>query len=240
MQKFLADCGVASRRKAEELIKEGKVCVNGEIVRELGVKVTLGDAVTLGGKAITFTDKKMYILLNKPVGTIVTSKDERGRQTVMDLVSDEITARIFPVGRLDIATSGAIILTNDGDVAYALTHPSMAVDKQYEVVVAGEILAGDVEKVCKGIYLDGRKTAPARLDIIKQFKNKTHLRITIHEGRNRQIRRMFDAIGHKVLELNRAEIGNILLGNLPVGRFRHLNPNEIKYLRNLCERRKDD
>lgn len=212
------------------MILAGDVAVNGEIVRELGTRVSDGDEVRVRGKVIRFTEKNIYILLNKPIGFVTTCDDEKGRDTVIDLVRDEIEERVYPVGRLDMMSSGAIILTNDGEVANRLMHPKFHMDKRYEVMVGGEVTDAVVRKLEDGMEIEGRRTAPAKVEIKRQFPEKTFLEVTIHEGRNRQIRKMFEAVGHRVLELKRVAIGNILLGNLPEGRFRHLNKGEIGYL----------
>jgi len=247
LQKYIADCGICSRRKAEELILAGKVQVNSEIVTELGTKVNEHDKIEVEGKAISQSTKKVYILLNKPVGYVTTAGDEHGRPTVLDLIAGEIAERLFPVGRLDINTSGALILTNDGDFAYKLTHPKHELGKTYEVILNKTITDAEIKKIEAGVEIPmaspvkGRWHAEGMTEgfnfesggvfhtspcIIRQITS-TSLHITIHEGKNRQIRKMFTAAGKKVLELKRIKIGRLALGNLPLGRWRHLSQAEI-------------
>ena len=230
LQKFMADAGVASRRKCEEIILSGKVTVNGEIVRELGTKVTENDDVKVNGKSISATTKKVYILMNKPSGYLTSVGDDRGRNTVMDLVDGEISTRIVPVGRLDFDTEGLLLMTNDGDLANGLMHPKKEVGKTYKAIIDKVPSPVDIEKLKRGVVIDGRKTYPAE---VNWLKDNTVL-ITIHEGRNRQVRKMFDTLGYKVKYLQRISIGNLNLGNVPLGRWRHLNTSEINYLKNLC------
>ena len=229
LQKFMADSGIASRRKCEEIILSGRVKVNGVTVTELGTKVDDSDTVSVDGKDIRPKDKKVYILLNKPSGYLTTVGDDFGRPTVMDLIQDEIHTRIFPVGRLDLETEGLLLMTNDGELSYNLTHPKHNFYKTYEVYLNDIPNLGVVEKLKKGVIIDGRKTAPAKVEWIRD----NILHISIHEGRNRQIRKMAEALGFKVEYLRRISMGNIILGNLPLGRFRHLNDNEIRYLKGV-------
>lgn len=229
LQKYMADCGVASRRKCEEMIIDGRVMVNGITVTELGTKVDENDTVLLDGKDLKINTKKVYILLNKPSGYLTTVSDDFGRPTVLDLVKDEIHTRIYPVGRLDLETEGLLIMTNDGDLSYNLTHPKHNFYKTYEVFLNDVPNAGVIERLKKGVIIDGRKTSPAKVDWIRD----NILHISIHEGRNRQIRKMAETLGYKVEYLRRISVGNIVLGNLPLGRFRHLNDNEIRYLKGV-------
>ncbi len=229
LQKYLALCSVASRRAAEGLITEGRVSVNGSVVTELGTKVSDGDVVCLDGNEISPGDKKIYIMLNKPKGCVTTVSDERGRKTVMDYVTD-ISGRIYPVGRLDYNTEGLLILSNDGEFTYALTHPKHEKEKVYEALVSGIMLHGAAQKLERGVYIDGKKTSPAKVDVLEHRRNSSVVRITIHEGRNRQVRKMCEAVGHNVLSLKRTSVGGIELGNLPLGKWRHLNDNEVKRL----------
>jgi len=229
LQKYLADCGVASRRKSEELILAGRVKVNGQVITQLGSKVTDNDEVLVDGEKVVPVFKKVYILLNKPVGYITTVSDDFGRQTVMDLVNDEIHTRIFPVGRLDYDTEGLLIMTNDGDVTYALTHPKHNIDKTYIATLNNVPHPDDVDKLRRGVVIDGRRTMPANIDWLKD----NVLKITIHEGRNRQIRKMFEAVGYEVKHLKRISVGKIQLGNVPLGRWRHLTKAEIDYLKGV-------
>lgn len=230
LQKYLALCSVASRRASEEIILSGRVSVNGKVVTELGTKVSEGDVVTVDGKKIKEEKQKIYIMLNKPVGCVTTVTDDRGRQTIMEYVSD-IPERIYPVGRLDYNTEGLIFLTNDGDLAYSLTHPKYEKEKVYEVLVKGIVLHGVTDKLMRGVYIDGKKTAPAKAEVVEHRRNTSLVRICIHEGRNRQIRKMCDAVGHSVIALRRVAVDGIEIGNLEVGRWRHLTRTEVERLR---------
>ena len=207
--------GIASRRKAEEYILEGKVSVNGKVVTALGVKVDPDkDTVCFEGKPIEKQEEKVYILLNKPIGYVTTVKDQFNRDTVMDLV--KVKQRIVPIGRLDMYTSGALILTNDGDLVYHITHPKHQIDKTYTVTVRGNVSKEELEQLQRGLVIDGYKTSKAKAKIIKrdEEKNITRLAIVIHEGRNRQVRKMCEAIEKPVLALHRSKIGNIEVKNL--------------------------
>lgn len=230
LQKYLALCSVASRRASEEIILSGRVSVNGKVVTELGTKVSEGDIVKVDGKEIKKEKQKIYIMLNKPVGCVTTVNDDRGRQTIMEYVSD-IPERIYPVGRLDYNTEGLIFLTNDGDLAYSLTHPKYEKEKVYEVLVKGIVLHGAIDKLVRGVYIDGKKTAPAQAEVVEHRRNTSLVRICIHEGRNRQIRKMCDAVGHSVIALRRVAVDGIEIGNLEVGRWRHLTRTEVERLR---------
>lgn len=229
LQKYLAMCNVASRRAAENLITDGRVTVDGQVVTQLGTKIEEGAAVCVDGKPISAEVKKVYILLNKPEGYVTTVKDEHAEKTVMELVSD-IKERIYPVGRLDRDTSGLLLLSNDGDFTYKITHPGKKTDKVYEAAVYGTVLHEEVQKLERGIYIDGIKTAPAKVEVLSHKANTSILRITVHEGRNRQIRKMCEGIGHRVFKLKRLSVGGIGLGNLPLGKWRHLTDAEIKKL----------
>lgn len=232
LQKYLASCGVASRRKCEELIEQGKVKINGVVAR-LGDKVDdETDIVELDGKKVEKAQEKYYIMLNKPRGIVATAKDEKGRDNVVDLIKRDLDARVFPVGRLDIDTEGLLLLTNDGDFANKIAHPSNNITKTYFARVKG----GFVEKEAlftlrKGVKLEDGITKPAKVEIKEFYPDKTTLlEITISEGRYRQIRRMCEAVGHPVCDLMRIAVGDIKLGNLPYGKWRYLNPEEIKRL----------
>lgn len=229
LQKFMAECGVASRRKCEEIISQRRVSVNGETVTEPGTKVYDSDTVKVDGEVLHRTVKKVYIALNKPVGYVTTVSDQFGRPTVLDLVFDEIHTRIFPVGRLDYDTEGLLLLTNDGDITYKLTHPKHTIFKTYRVVLNDIPNPREIERLKNGVLIDGRKTRPAKLNWLKD----NLIEISISEGRNRQIRKMFESIGYTVVGLKRVSVGNISLGNIPLGRWRHLTPSEIKYLSSL-------
>lgn len=230
LQKVMAELGVASRRKCEELILQGKVMVNGQIVTELGTKVDKQSVIIhVEGIQITNKTEKIYVLLNKPVGYITSSHDQFNRPTVLDLVS-QIDIRLYPVGRLDYDTEGLIILTNDGNLTYKITHPSHNITKTYTAQVKGRVHEEAIMIFNNGILIEEYKTAPAKLEILKYIDNDTLVNITIHEGRNRQVRKMCDAIGHKVLKLKRINIGSLELGSLKTGQWRFLNKEEIEYL----------
>lgn len=229
LQKFLANSGVASRRKCEELILEGKVSVNGKVVNELGTKIDpTVDKITYCGKLIHNTDKMIYILLNKPIGYVTTAKDQFDRNTVLDLI--KVKERVVPVGRLDMYTSGALILTNDGDFVYKVTHPKHEITKTYTVTVHGIITNEAVEKLRQGVEIDDYVTRPAKVKILKtdEDKNISRLEITIHEGKNRQVRKMCEVVGSKVVALHRSKIGNIGVKDLKLGNWRYLTESEIK------------
>ena len=235
LQKYLADCGIASRRKSEELILQGKVTVNNKIVKELGTKVdSEKDEIRYLGKVIRpQNDEHIYILLNKPIGYVTTITDQFDRPTVLDLV--KVNKRIVPVGRLDMYTSGALILTNDGDFVYKITHPKHEIDKTYTVTVIGKVTADDVEKLKNGVKIeDDYVTRPANVKILKvdPEKNQSRLAITIHEGKNRQVRKMCEAINKKVLALHRAKIGSVEVKDLELGKWRYLKKHEVENLLN--------
>lgn len=230
LQKYIAMSGAASRRAAEKMIDEGRVSVNGEPVTEQGVKVEIGnDRVEIDGVLVKAEIKKIYIALNKPEGYVTTVKDQFDRPTVMDLVSKEIHTRIFPVGRLDYETEGLLLMTNDGDWANRVTHPRYESSKKYYAVLKGVLTIPELNKIRRGIMLDGKKTSPAECEIMEIDMGMTLVEITIHEGRNRQVRRMFEAVGHEVKKLRREKIGIVELGNLREGRWRYLTSGEIEY-----------
>lgn len=234
LQKYIAMCGAASRRAAEELIAKGKVKVNGKIVREMGTKVEIGaDEVVLSGEKLSYNDKKYYIMLNKPAGYVSTAKDQFDRPTVVELVNEDISARIVPVGRLDYETEGLLLLSNDGDFTYRVTHPKFKVDKTYIAVLKGGITISGLNKLRRGVDIGGFVTSPAEVEILDAEAGKTMIKIVIHEGKNRQVRRMFEAVGCKVEYLKRVQIGRVEIGNLPLGRWRYLTSHEINYLKNL-------
>lgn len=231
LQKFLANSGVASRRKCEELILEGKVSVNGEVVQELGIKIDpYVDKVTYCGKSVTNAKKLVYILLNKPIGYVTTAKDQFDRDTVLDLV--KVKERIVPVGRLDMYTSGALILTNDGDFIYKVTHPKHEITKTYTVTLHGIVDNQAVEKLRNGVQIEDYITRPAKVKILKtdEEKNISRLEITIHEGKNRQVRKMCEAVGSKVIALHRSKIGDIGVKDLKLGDWRYLKDYEVEKL----------
>lgn len=231
LQKFLAECGIASRRKAEEYIIEGRVKVNGKIQTELGTKIDPEvDKVYFDEELIIKNDEKVYILLNKPIGYVTTVKDQFNRDTVMDLV--KIDKKVVPVGRLDMYTSGALILTNDGGFVYKVTHPKHEVDKTYNVTIKGDISIDEIEMLRKGVIIDGYKTKSAKVRILKKVedKNLTRIEVIIHEGRNRQIRKMFKSINKSVVALHRSKIGNICVNDMKLGKWRYLSQDEVNSL----------
>lgn len=235
LQKYIAMSGVASRRAAETMIQEGRVSVNGKKVTEQGVKIETGaDNVSVDGKPIKAKNKNYYIMLNKPVGYVSTVKDQFERPTVVDLVKKDLEdARIFPVGRLDYDTEGLLLLTNDGDFTYKVTHPKFEKDKTYIATIKGGITIAGINKIRRGVYIEENfKTSPAQAEILDAVDGRTYIQITIHEGKNRQVRKMFEAVGCKVIGLKRIKIGTVELGNLPLGRWRHLTSHEVSYLMN--------
>ena len=230
LQKYLSQCAVASRRKSEELILSGKVKVNGKVAG-LGDKINpKRDTVTVSGKKIVSSKKHYYIMLHKPRGFITTMEDEMGRKCVAELVKD-VGARVYPVGRLDRDSEGLLIMTNDGDFANHLTHPSKHVPKTYRVTVRPSVSEDQLIAFSEGIEIDGRKTAPADAHIIDKSENRVVLEIILHEGRNRQIRRMCEALGLEVARLKRTHIGSLKLGMLPQGKWRHLTEDEVHRLK---------
>ena len=233
LQKFLASCGIASRRKCEELILDGKVSVNGKIVTELGIKINPeDDEIFYEGKRVQASFEYIYILLNKPIGYVTTSQEQFGRDCVLDLVK-EIKTRVVPVGRLDMYTSGALILTNDGDFVYKITHPKHEITKTYTVTLKGIVSENEIKSLRDGVIIDENyRTKPAEVKIrkIDKEKNISRIQITIHEGKNRQIRKMCESIGKKVLALHRNKIGNIEVRDLKLGTWRYLNSNEVNSL----------
>ena len=232
LQKFLSQAGVISRRGAEEMIAAGRVKVNGRRA-EIGDKVDpVRDKVVVAGKRVLNTSKKMYIMLNKPRGYVTTMSDEQGRKCVAELVADA-PERLFPVGRLDRDSEGLLFMTNDGDFANTLTHPSRHVTKSYRVTVRENVTAEMIDTLSTGVDLDGRKTLPADVHIIDKGENRTVLQFVITEGRNRQIRRMCEFVGLTVIRLKRVEIAGVKLGMLPVGKWRDLNEKEMKHLTNI-------
>lgn len=229
LQKYIAKSGVASRRKAEELILEGKIQVNGKTITELGTKVNPEkDIVTYNGRKLKTEEKFVYILLNKPIGYVTTVKDQFGRDSVLDLV--KIKEHLVPVGRLDMYTSGALILTNDGDFVYKVTHPKHEIEKTYTVTIKGIVKNEEVEMLRKGVKIEDYTTKPAKVKILKtdEEKNISRLEITIHEGKNRQVRKMCETVGHKVLALHRSKIAGIGVKDIPLGKWRFMKEKEIR------------
>ncbi|MBQ2846062.1 MAG: rRNA pseudouridine synthase [Firmicutes bacterium] len=232
LNKYIADAGICSRRKADELIGNGNVKVNGATMKELGYQVEDGDVVLVNGKKIETAGKKVYVVVNKPLGYITSMDDDKDRATVAELVSD-IPERLFPVGRLDYNTSGLLIMTNDGQLTYTLTHPKHEVYKTYIAKVAGVLSDARIAKLRKGVDIGGFITSPAKVKVIKQMPRHAIVEISIREGKNRQVRKMFAAVGNKVQELQRVSIGEIKLGRLMEGHYRKLNREEIEYLKKL-------
>lgn len=236
LQKYMADCGVASRRKCEEYISAGRVTVNGSVVTEMGVQVEETDDVWFDGKPIAPEKRRQYIMLNKPQGVVTTLSDPQGRKTVRDLITD-IPERIYPVGRLDYDTEGLLLLTNDGELMQNITHPSKEVEKLYVVRVRGQLTEQALGRLESGLTLDdGHRTAPAKVTLLPDdpaHMGQKNLTIAVHEGHNRLVRRMFQAVGTQVVYLRRERIGTLNLGHLKVGTWRHLSEKEVEYLRQL-------
>ncbi len=230
LQKYLALCGVASRRHAETMIAEGLVQVGGITVREMGIQVEEGDEVRVRGEVVRPEAEKRYILYYKPVGEVTSVSDPEGRPTVMDHFRD-FPVRLYPVGRLDYDSEGLLLLTNDGELTARLTHPSYEVDKNYIARVSLELTKEELHRLHAGVMLDGQMTAKAKVRVLRQDAFSTDLLMTIHEGRNRQIRRMIDAIGHQTIRLKRVKYGPIVLGTLARGEWRDLRDEEIAALK---------
>ncbi|MGZ4112311.1 MAG: pseudouridine synthase [Tumebacillaceae bacterium] len=228
LQKVLAQAGVASRRKCEEIILDGRVKVNGVVVTELGTKVDpTRDRIEVDGNSI-MSEKKVYIVLNKPRGVVTTASDPQGRKTVIDII--DVPERIYPVGRLDLDTSGLLIMTNDGTLANGLMHPSREIDKVYRAWVKGNVSGETAKKLGQGVELEDGMTAPAKVRIMEKGDEETLIELTIHEGRNRQVRRMCEAVGHHVKSLQRVQIAFLKIGRLRYGDSRYLTPEEVSRL----------
>ena len=234
LQKYMAMCGVAARRKCEEIIASGRVSVNGQIVTEMGTQVEDGDEVRVDGALIQPEEETRYVLYHKPAGEVTTVSDEKGRETVMDRFRD-FPVRLYPVGRLDYDSEGLLLLTNDGELAQRLTHPSCEVDKVYLARVTGNPSNEAIDRLRRGVYMEGdqRRTYPADVRVVRDESLFSDIVVTIHEGRNRQVRRMFDAVGHKVLLLRRIRFGAVELGSLRRGEWRELTQEEIDALHRL-------
>ena len=230
LQKVIANSGYTSRRKAEELILDGRVSVNGNIVTELGTKVSDEDVIKIDNKLLNKEDKKVYYLLNKPCGYICSLSDEKGRKVVTDLIEGDI--RVYPVGRLDFDTTGLLILTNDGELTNILAHPSNNVEKTYKATIDGILNVDEIYRLKDGIVIDGIKVVPTRVKVKKKNlnKNKQIVEISIVEGRNHIVKRIFDSIGHPVIKLKRIRYGNLNVDDLRYGEYRELSLKEIKEL----------
>lgn len=232
LQKYIAESGVCSRRKAEELILNNKVAVNGKIINELGYKIQKSvDVVKVDHEVIKPEEAKVYYMLNKPIGYITTSKEQFNRPTVLDLIKTQY--RVYPIGRLDYDTSGLLLLTNDGEVANNITHPKFNINKTYLANVKGLISKSEIKRFEDGLKIEDYTTAPAVLNVIETHNSSSIVEITIHEGRNRQVRKMCHAIGHNIISLKRISIGEIKLDNLKEGKYRELTPKEVEYLKTL-------
>jgi len=230
LQKILAKAGIASRRKAEELIRQGRVKVDGLVVTEMGIRVDPEQQrIEFDGKPVIVEEKKVYVLLHKPAGYVSTVHDPQGRPIVTELLKG-IQERIFPVGRLDLDTEGALLLTNDGELAQKILHPSFEVNKTYRATVKGRPSKKKVEMLSKGIDIDGQKTWPALVKVLSAGSKETALQITIHEGRKRQVRKMCEAVGHPVLRLKRVAYGKLKLGSLAPGKFRFLSRKDMQLI----------
>lgn len=235
LQKVIANSGYCSRRKAEELISNGKVEVNGIIVREMGVKVSYEDDIVVEGVQLTKKEDKVYYLLNKPRGVVTTAHDEKDRKTVIDLIDTNV--RIYPVGRLDYDTTGILLLTNDGDLTNILTHPKNNIEKLYIAKINGFLTQDNLKKLSNGVIIDNRKTSKAKVKM-KKYDKKTDtslVELIIHEGRNHQVKKMFEAVGYKVLKLRREKIAFLDLTGLKSGEYRQLTVHEVKKLYSLSK-----
>ena len=229
LQKIIAQSGFCSRRAAEKLIIDGKVSVDGKIIRELGAKADINQKIIVDGKILTSNAKKIYLLLNKPRGYVSTAHDDRNRKTIIDLLGENFSERVYPVGRLDFNSEGLILLTNDGELTNLLIHPRFEVKKTYLAKIFGDLTEKKLDLLRAGIELDDGLTAPAEIYMIE----KNLVEITIHEGRNRQVRRMFAAIGCEVRRLRRIKFANLTLDGVKVGNFRELTPDEVEKLKKL-------
>jgi len=232
LQKYLASCGVASRRTAEKLIADGRVSVDGQIITEMGVQVEVGQDICVDGKLVTPEPEKRYIMYHKPAGEVTTASDPEGRATVLDKFRD-FPVRLYPIGRLDYDSEGLLLLTNDGDLTERMLHPSHEVEKVYLARVSNEFTPAEARRLENGVMVDGRKTARAKVKILG-FKNLyTDILVTIHEGRNRQVRKMVAEVGHEVVMLRRIRFGPLKLGELPRGMWRELTSEELSELNKL-------
>lgn len=232
INKYIAEAGVCSRRAADKLITDGAVKVNGRVCRELGKDINIyNDSVSVNGVRAVLPTEYTYIMFNKPKGCVTTASDDRGRKTIFDYI--DIDKRLFSVGRLDYDTEGLLLLTDDGDLAYKLTHPSHEIDKTYHLSVEGEVKEGDLAVLRKGVEIDGVKTKPCKIKFLEFSDGLSKIEITIHEGRNRQIRKMFESKGYNIVFLRRISVGNLRLGGLGRCMHRPLRDDEILYLKKL-------
>ena len=229
LQKVLAHAGVASRRAAEELIVAGRVAVNGEVVRELGRRVVPTDSIEVDGQPLAGDETRVYLAVNKPMGYVSTARDPEGRPTIVSLVRRK--ERVYPVGRLDWDTEGLLLLSNDGELTHRLTHPRYGVEKEYHALVGGYPNEAALRRLTGGVHLDDGWTAPAKVQRVRQDAQGIWLAVTLHEGRNRQVRRMLEAVGHPVRQLRRVRFGPVELGDLPSGSTRELEAAEVESLR---------
>ena len=236
INRYLAECGLASRRKCEEYVIGGEVTVNGKVVTDLSTQVNYSDTVTVGGKKVSPVSKHVYLMLNKPKGCVTTVSDDKGRKTVLDIVrGDYPETRLFPVGRLDYDTEGLLILTTDGDLCNRITHPSSEIEKTYTAKLEGSVSESDLAAVRRGVDLDGRRTGKSRARLVS-YDRKTNIstvEITIREGMNREVRRIFESIGKNVVFLKRVAIGDLRLRGVDRGAYRKLTKEEVEYLKNM-------
>ena len=232
LQKYLAACGVASRRASEKLIAEGRVSVDGTVITEMGTQVEEGQRVCVDGKPVQPEAQKHYLMYHKPAGEVTTAHDPEGRATVLDRFKD-YPVRLYPVGRLDYDSEGLLLLTNDGDLTERMLHPSREVDKVYLARVSNVVTPQEARRLERGVMVDGRMTSQAKAKILSQQKLFTDMLITIHEGRNRQVRKMVEQIGHQVVMLRRIRFGPLKLGDLPRGMWRPLTDEELDQIRQL-------
>ena len=236
LQKVIAQTGYCSRRKAEELIKSGKVEVNGKVITEMGVKVNFDDDITIEGNGLNLKEDKVYYIMNKPRGIITSTSDEKSRKTVVDLIEE--TKRIYPVGRLDYDTTGVLLLTNDGELTNLLIHPKNNIEKLYIAKIKGIPTKEELLKLSRGVVIDGRKTSKSKVKL-KKINKKTNVSIVeviIHEGRNHQVKKMFEAIGYEVLKLKREKFAFLDVNDLKSGEYRELSIKEVKKLYSMAQK----
>ena len=234
INKYLAECGQGSRRKCEALVTEGRVRLNGRPVTKLATEVERGDIVTVDGVKIALPEKHLYIMLNKPKGCVSTVSDDKGRRTVIDIVRTKYPdARLFPIGRLDYDTEGLILLTDDGETANRIMHPRNEVPKTYVARIEGEVTEAELNRIRAGVIIDGVKTNKCRARLLESDHNVSRVEVVISEGRNRQVRKMFEYINRQVVFLKRVAVGDLRLGRLPRGEFRELTEREVEYIRNV-------